>query len=147
MSRSQIAVVVLVVLMLVVVLGLIASRLGGSTIRTSGQVQIGQLTLSSEMVLPGTRVTFSYDMLNLDSVDDALIVMVRTPRDSMVIGEVSRDALGSGIFWVTVPCAKYDELEQDEKGRFVLVSNLDQRVLAQSDQFTFLPAGRDCMYQ
>lgn len=147
MNRSQIAVVVLVVLILVVVLGLIAARVGGSSIRTSGQVWIGKLALSNDKLLLGTPVTVSYDMLDLGSVDDASIVMVRTSKESMVIGEVSKNALGSGTFSVTVPCDKYDELEQNEEGRFVLVSNSDQRVLAQSQQFTLLPPRPDCIYQ
>ncbi len=147
MTRAQITVVVLIALVLLVVLGLVASRVGGSAIRTSGQVRIGQLELSSNKILPGAPVTVSYDLIELDAVDDASMVMVRTPTESIVISEVSRAELGNGTFIVTVPCEKYEALEKNKAGRFVLVLNKDQRVLAQSEQFTLLPAGPECIYK
>lgn len=147
MTRFQITVVVLVAMVLIVVLGLIASQVGGSSIRTSGEVRIGQLILSSNKILPGAPVTVTYNLIELGAIDDASIVMVRTPTESVIISAVTKEEIGDGTFIVTVPCEKYEQLEKDKAGRFVLVLNRDQRVLAQSEPFTLLPAGPECIYR
>jgi len=147
MTRLQITVGILLTLVVLVVLGLVASQVGGSSIRTSGQARIGQLILSSNKILPGAPVTVSYDLIELGAVDAASMVMVRTPTESVVVGEVTKEALQNGTFVVTVPCNKYEELEINKAGRFVLVLNKDQRVLAQSEPFTLLPAGPECIYK
>ncbi|HBE90726.1 MAG: hypothetical protein A3E37_03130 [Candidatus Andersenbacteria bacterium RIFCSPHIGHO2_12_FULL_46_9] len=147
MTRSQITAVVLVGVVLLLVLGLIAVQVGGSFIRTSGEVRIGQLILSNNKILPGAPVTVTYSLIELGAIDDASMVMVRTPTESTVISEVTKEELGSGTFIVTVPCDKYEELEKNKAGRFVLVLNSDQRVLAQSESFTLLPAGPECIYR
>lgn len=147
MTRVQITAVVLISLLLVLVLGLIAAQVGGSSIRTSGDVRIGQLILSNNKILPGAPVTVTYDLIELDAIDDASMVMVRTPTESIVISEVTKEQMGSGTFIVTVPCNKYEALDKNKSGRFVLVLNRDQRVLAQSEPFSLLPAGPECIYR
>jgi len=146
MTHSQITVIVVLVLVLLIVLGLIASHVGGSAIRTSGELRIGELSLSTDKILPGAPVTVQYNMISFGSIDDASMVMVRTPHDSLVVGEVSKAQLNTGNFLVKVPCDQSVYMGNKNEARFVLISNKDQHVIAQSNMFSLLPPGPECVY-
>jgi len=131
----------------VIVLGLIASQVGGSRIRASHEIQIGRLLLSSDQVLPGVPVHITYDLVDIEGVNDIAMIMVRTAEESVVVGEVSTTELGEGRFTAVVPCSSdLYEQAQKSKARFVLISD-NSGVLAQSGTFEMLPPGPDCVYQ
>jgi len=147
MTKFQVTITVVVAVMVLLVVGILASQVGGSSIRTSGQFGIGELVLSSYKVLPGVPVTMTYDLIDIDGVRGASIVMMRTPQESVVISDVAGDMVASGRITVEVPCSSevYKQVEGN-KASFVLVRNEDERVLAQSRVFTLLPPGPDCLY-
>jgi|GEM_PF-2570555 hypothetical protein len=147
MSRIVTTISVLVVLMGSIVVALVASQIGGSRIRASHQMSIGQLSLASNKVLPGVPVNVTYDIIDIVGIEDASIIMVRTSEESVAIGEVSSVQLGTGKFTIQVPCNS-DVISKaaDNKARLVLVSE-QQGVLAQSDAISILPAGPDCFYR
>lgn len=147
MPRTMLTVGTLVGIVSLIVVALVASQIGGSRIRASHQISIGQLSLSSDKVLPGVPVTVTYDLISIRGIEDASMIMVRTSEESVAIGEVSSTDLGTGRFTVRVPCSSeiYEQAKKN-KARFVLVSN-DQGVLAQSGSFSILPPGPDCIYR
>lgn len=146
MPRMMITVGTLVGVVTLIVVALVGSQIGGSRIRASHQVSIGQLLLSSDQVLPGVPVSVTYDLININGIKDASMIMVRTSEESVVIGEVTSTELGIGKFTVRVPCSgEIYEQAKKNKARFVLVSN-DYGVLAQSGSFSILPPGPDCLY-
>lgn len=146
MPRTQITIIVLVVIVGLIVIALVASEIGGSRIRASHQVSIGQLSLTSDKILPGVPVNVTYDLINLIGIEDASMLMVRTSEESVAIGEISSTELGTGRFTVQLPCSSemYEQAKKN-KARFVLIS-ANHGVLAQSGSFSILPPGPDCLY-
>lgn len=147
MSNRTLTVTLVISLMLLIVVGLLASRIGGYRIRASHQIKIGRLTLNSNHILPGVPVNVSYDIINPVGIDDASLMVVRTAKSSTAIGKVSPAELETGKFTIKMPCDSdiYEET-QSSKARLVLISD-EKGVLAQSGPFTMLPPGPECAYQ
>ncbi len=125
----------------------LALQVGGLSIRgASLTYEIGVLETSTTRLLPGVPVTVSLaeNVSAIRSQSSAL--MLRLPRVSLKVGNLSPEQLSSGSFSLMVPCDGEVLAEsQGENVRLVLVDNKTQAILAQSKQMKLLPPGPDCL--
>jgi hypothetical protein len=149
MSKVQLAMAIVVILLLLLAIVLLATRIGGSSIRGASRTyEIGSLEVGTEALAPGVPQSIDVDLgFGYTESNGSSVLLMRMPERSVKIGEVPESDIRKGRVQVVLPCdsSLYGE-EEAVRGRLVMVDNRTQAVLAQSGLLSLLKPGRDCAY-
>jgi len=147
MNKLQVFAVVVLIVLLVTAAVLLATRIGGSSIRGASQTyEIGSIVVGTEALMPGVPQSLKIQLGSYGGSDGSSVLLMRMPERSVKIGEVSGSDLRKGITQVSLPCETSLYGDEDKvSGRLVMVDNETQAVLAQSGLLELLKPGPDCL--
>lgn len=140
--KTAIALSVTVVIM--IVLGVLAMRVGGVSIRSASQTyKMGKLEVASKVLLPGVPATVEITLESLRAIKTSPILLLRLSTETVVVDEITRVELTEGRARVVLPCSS--GVGKSQRARLVLVDGGSRNILAQSESLTILEPGPDCM--
>lgn len=149
MRTSQIAILAVLLLALLAITGMVIAQVGGSSIRTSGQVQTGQLALSSSLLLPGVPTKITLDSLPTNTNPSSYLLLLKTASQTYTVSEPTTSQLSHGSLSVVIPCDSniFNPNGGRTDARILLINNLNQSLVAQSNTIELLPPGPDCFFR
>jgi hypothetical protein len=143
MTRVYLVLAIVVVLVAVVTLGVVATQIGGSSIRSASRTHtLGTLTAANNTLLPGVPATIRIG--GEVGIQTPAVVQLRLTEVTRTIRGVSPQEMAARAFVIVVPC-DMSTSEEGDSGRLVLVNSESGAVLAQSSQARLLPPGPDCV--
>lgn len=147
MNKLKIVILLIIAVIVVVVTGVVATRVGGITIRSASRVhEEGGLTVASAALLPGVPVVARLGATAALPVDRAMLLMRMSDR-TVTISEISAEDVVVGTFTIVIPCdITLAGERRDDRVRLVLVDGATQALLVSSDLLALLPPGPDCLY-
>ncbi len=148
MSKTQITILIVFLLIFLIITGVIVAQLGGSSIRTSGQVQVGDLILPAGPIIPGVPIKIAYELSSTDDLSADTLLLLRTTTGTFSIARFTPSQISDQSFTANVPCRSEILSGANQANmRFLLVKSSDQSLLAQSRLFELLPPGPDCFFR